>query len=62
MLGGHPKGKYQKLKYHTIFYIQQQPPSNRYVFYVYLNMVAFRAQPNYDVSVSAFILLYCRHL
>jgi hypothetical protein len=64
VLGGHPKDGRRKLKHHTIFYVQQQPPDNTCDFYVYLNMVAFRAQLNCDVSVSvsAFILFYCRCL
>jgi hypothetical protein len=62
VLGGHPQRGRQKLKHHTIFCIQQQPPGNTCGFYVCLNMVTFGAQPNHGVSVSAFILLYCRRL
>jgi hypothetical protein len=60
VLGGHPQGGCRKLKHHTKFYVKQQPPGNTCGFYVCLNMVVFRAQPNYGVSVnvSAFILLY----
>jgi hypothetical protein len=61
VLRGHPKGR-RKLKYYTTFCVQEQPPGNRCSFYVHLNMVAFGAQPNYGVSVSAFILLYYRCL
>jgi hypothetical protein len=57
-----PQGRRQKLKYHTTFCIKQQPLGNTCSFYVCLNMVAFGVQPNCGVSVSAFILLYCRHL
>jgi hypothetical protein len=62
VLRGLLKGKGQKLKYHTTFCVQQQSLGNTCNFYVCLNMVAFWAQPNYGVSVSAFILLYCRCL
>jgi hypothetical protein len=62
VLVGHPKDKCQQLKHHTMFCVQQQAPSNTSGFYVSLNMVAFGAQPNYGVSVSAFILFYCRCL
>jgi hypothetical protein len=58
VLGGHPKNKYRQLKYHTIFYIQLQAPGNTCDFHVCLNMIAFGAQLNCGVSVSAFILLY----
>jgi hypothetical protein len=59
VLGGHPKDKCHHLKHHTTFYVQQQDSSNTCGFHVCLNMVAFGAQPNCGVSVSAFILLYC---
>jgi hypothetical protein len=62
VIEGHPKDKRRQLKHYTIFYIQQQAPNNTYDFYVCLNMVVFRAQPNYGVSVSIFILLYYRYL
>jgi hypothetical protein len=62
VLGGHPQDKRRKLKHHTTFYVKQQPLGNTCDFYVFLNMVAFRAHPNYGVSVSAFILLYYRCL
>jgi hypothetical protein len=62
VLEGHPKYKRRKLKHHTIFYVQQHPLANTCDFYVYLNMVVFGVQPNCGVSVSAFILLYCRRL
>jgi hypothetical protein len=58
VLGGHTKDKRRRLKHHTRFCIQQQAPGNTCGFHVCLNMVAFGAQANYDVSVSAFILLY----
>jgi hypothetical protein len=58
VLGGHPKEKHRRLKYHTTFCIPQQAPGNTCGFHVYLSMVLFGAQPNYNVSVSAFILLY----
>jgi hypothetical protein len=59
VLGGHTKNKHRQLKHHTIFCVQQQAPGNTCGFHVCLNMVAFGAQPNCRVSVSAFILLYC---
>jgi hypothetical protein len=59
MLGGHPKDKREKLKHHTIFCVQQQPPDNTCSFYICLNMIAFGVQPNWGVSVNIFILLYC---
>jgi hypothetical protein len=59
---GHPKDKHRQFKYHTTFCIQQQAPDNTCDFYACLNMVAFEAQPNCGVSVSAFILFYCRCL
>jgi hypothetical protein len=59
VLGLHPKDKYRQLKHYTKFCIQQQTPSNTCVFHVCLNIVAFGAQPNCGISVSAFILLYC---
>jgi hypothetical protein len=59
VLEGHPKGKCRKLKHHTTFYVQQQPPDNICGFYICLNMVAFGVQPNCGINVSAFILLYC---
>jgi hypothetical protein len=62
VLGGHPKDKHQQLKYHTIFCVQQTAPGYTCGFHVCLNMVAFGAQLNYGVSVSAFILLYYRCL
>jgi LDH2 family malate/lactate/ureidoglycolate dehydrogenase len=62
VLGGHLKGKRQQLKHHTTLCVQQQAPGNTCGFHVSLNMVAFGAQPNCGVSVSAFILLYCRCL
>jgi hypothetical protein len=62
VLGGHPEDKCQWLKHHTSFCVQQQAPDNTCGFHVCLNMVAFRVQPNYGVSVSGFILLYCRYL
>jgi hypothetical protein len=46
---------------HTTFRIQQLS-GNICGFYVCLNMVAFGAQLNCGVSVSAFILLYCQRL
>jgi hypothetical protein len=58
VLGGHRKGKCWALKHHATFYVKQQPPGNICGFFVCLNMVAFGAQPNCTVSVSAFILLY----
>jgi hypothetical protein len=60
MLGGHPQHGCRKLKHHTTFCVQQQSRGNTCGFYIFLNMVAFGAQLNYDVSVSVFILLYCR--
>jgi hypothetical protein len=57
VLGAHPKGKRRKLKHHTTFSFKQQPPGNTCDFFVCLNMVAFGAQSNCVVSVSAFILL-----
>jgi hypothetical protein len=62
VLGGYPKDKHQQLKHHTSFCIQQQASGNTRGFLVCLNMVPFGVQPNYGVSVSAFILLYCRCL
>jgi hypothetical protein len=62
VLRGHPKDGRRKLKHHTSFCIQQQPPGNTCGFYIYMNMVTFGAQLNCIVSVSAFILLYCQHL
>jgi hypothetical protein len=59
VLGGHLKDKCQQLKHHTIFCVQQQAPGNTCDFHVYINMVAFGAQSNCTVIVSAFILLYC---
>jgi hypothetical protein len=58
LLEGHPKDGRRKLKYHTTFCVQQQPPDNTYGFYVCLNTIAFEVQPNCSVSVSAFILFY----
>jgi hypothetical protein len=62
VLGGHPKGKRQTLKHHTIFCVKQHPPSSICNFFVWLNMVVFGVQLNCIVSISAFILLYCRRL
>jgi hypothetical protein len=62
VLGGHPKDKCRQLKHHTIFCVQQQASGNTCGFHVCLNLVAFVAQPNSGVTVSAFILLYCRCL
>jgi hypothetical protein len=64
VLGRHPQGGHRKLKHHTTFCIQQQPPGKTCDFYVSLNMVAFGAQPNcgVNVKVSAFILFYCPHI
>jgi hypothetical protein len=59
VLGGHPKDKRRQLKPHTTFCVQQEALGNTCDFLVSINMVAFGAQPNYVVSVSAFILLYC---
>jgi hypothetical protein len=56
VLGVHLKDKRWYLKHHTIFYVQQQAPGNTCDFHVCINMVAFGAQPNCAVSVSAFIL------
>jgi hypothetical protein len=58
VLGGHPKDKHRQLKHHITFYIQQQALGNACDFHVCLNMVAFGAQLNCVVSVSACILLY----
>jgi hypothetical protein len=57
VLGGHPKDKRRQLKYYTTFYIQQQAPSNTCGFHICLNMIAFGAQLNCGISISAFILL-----
>jgi hypothetical protein len=64
VLGGQPKDKRRKFKHHTTFYIQQQAPGNTCGFHVCINMLAFGAQPNRVVSVSAsaFILLHYRCL
>jgi hypothetical protein len=62
VLEGHPKDKCRQLKYHTTFCVQQQAPDNTCGFHVCLNMVAFGVQPNCGVSISVFILLYCRCL
>jgi hypothetical protein len=62
LLEGHPKDKRRQLKYHNIFYVQQQASGNTCNFHVFLNMIAFGAQPNCGISISAFILLYCRCL
>jgi hypothetical protein len=43
VLGEHPQGKRRKFKYHTTFWVKQQPPSNTCGFYVCLNMIAFGA-------------------
>jgi hypothetical protein len=59
VLGGHPQGKHQKFKHHTILCVKQHPPSNTYDFFVCISMVAFGAQVNCVVSVSVFILLNC---
>jgi hypothetical protein len=58
VLGGHLKDKRRQLKHYTIFCIQQQTPDNTCNFHICLNMVEFRAQPNYDVSVSASAFFY----
>jgi hypothetical protein len=60
--GGHPQGKCRKLKHHTTFKVKQQPPDDTCVFFVCISMLVFGSQPNYVVSVSAFILLYYRCL
>jgi hypothetical protein len=62
VLGRHPKDKCSQLKHQTTFCIEQQAPGKTCGFHVCINMVAFGAQPNCTVSVSAFILLYCRCL
>jgi Ulp1 family protease len=62
VLGGHPKDKHRQLKNHTTLHVQQQDLSNTCGVHVCLNIVAFGAQPNCGVSVSAFILLYYRCL
>jgi hypothetical protein len=62
VLGGHPKDKCRHLKHHTSFYVQQQAMGNTCTVHVCLNIVAFGAQLNYGVSVSAFILLCFRCL
>jgi hypothetical protein len=59
VLGGHPKDKRRQLKHHTTLCVQQQALCNTCGLHVCLNMVAFGAQLNCGVSVSAFILLYC---
>jgi hypothetical protein len=62
VLGGHPKEKRRRLKHHTTFCIPQQALGNTCSFLVYLSLVVFGAQPNCNVCVSAFILLYYRCL
>jgi hypothetical protein len=62
VLGGHPKEKRRRLKHHTTFCIPQQALGNTCSFHVYLSLVVFGAQPNCNVCVSAFILLYYRCL
>jgi hypothetical protein len=62
VLGGHLNDNRRQIKHHTTFYVQQQATSNTCGFHVCINMVAFGAQPYCVVSVSAFILLYCRCL
>jgi hypothetical protein len=62
VLVGHPKEKHRQLKHHTTFCVQQQTLGNKCGFDVCINMVAFGEQPNCALSVSAFILLYCRCL
>jgi hypothetical protein len=63
VLRGHPKDGRRKLKHHTIFCVQQQPPGNIYGFYVCINIVIFEVQPNYSVCIyftllSIFIIKY----
>jgi hypothetical protein len=62
VLGGHPKGKCQKLKHLTTFKVAQQPPDNTCVFFVCIIKVVFGSHLNCAVSVSAFVLLYYRRL
>jgi hypothetical protein len=57
VLGGHRKEKRRRLKHHTTFCIPQQAIDNTYGFHVCLSIVVLGAQPNYNVCVSAFILL-----
>jgi hypothetical protein len=58
VLGGHPKEKRRWLKHHTIFCVPQQALGNTCGFHVCLIMVVFGVQPNCNVRISAFILLY----
>jgi hypothetical protein len=62
VLGGHPKEKCRRLKHYTIFCVPQQALGNTGSFHVCLSMVVFGVQPNSNVCVSAFILLYYRYL
>ncbi len=43
VLGGHPQGGRQKLKYHTTFCVQQEALGNTCDFLVSINIVAFGA-------------------
>jgi hypothetical protein len=56
LLGGHPKGKRQKLKYHTTFKVKQQSLGNICGFFICISIVAFGSQLNCVVSVNALIL------
>jgi hypothetical protein len=53
VLRGHLKDKRGQLKHHSTFCVQQQALGNTCNFHVCLNMVAFVAQLNCGVSVSA---------
>jgi hypothetical protein len=58
VLGGHPKDKRGQLKHHTTFCVQQHALGNTCDFHVSLNMVAFRAQPNFFILLSMFMIKY----